>query len=289
MACIMILLFLTIAGLAALSVWLFLDRRRIQARLARLSSTARSKKGEYQQLESQRLQEVEARRQTEDKLRQYLQLMDTLVNTIPNPIYFRDVDGVFRGCNRAFEQQILGGSRETIIGRHPRDLVDRMPRDFFASLQQRELLLAHESKTAPIEAQVTCADGRMREFLMTVAHIEDDHDENAGTVGVMLDLTEKNRAARERAQREKFEGVLETAGAVCHEMNQPLQVILGYAELLLNETGEGARWHSLAERIRGQVERMADITGKLQKITRYETMDYGEHARIIDIHKSSRR
>lgn len=285
----MILQTLTIAGLAALSVWLFVERRRLRQRLARISATARAKKGEYQQLETERRQEVDARRQTEDKLRHYLQLMDTLVNTIPNPIYFRDVDGVFRGCNRAFEQQILGGSREAIIGRHPRDLVDHIPQGLFEGLQQREPGTALDVRTAPFEAQVTCADGRSREFLMTVAGIADENGANAGTVGVMLDLTEKNRAARERAQREKFEGVLETAGAVCHEMNQPLQVILGYAELLLNETGEGARWHDLAERIRRQVERMADITGKLQKITRYETMDYGEHARIIDIHKSSRR
>ena len=278
-----------ITGLTAFCLWLLWERKRIRQRLARLSVTARAKKGEYQELENCRQQEAEARRQTEDKLRHYLQLMDTLVNTIPNPIYFRDVDGVFRGCNRAFEQQILGGAREAIIGRHPRDLSDQRPGDFFAGLRQREPVSAANAETAPVEVQVTCVDGRVREFLITVAGVADENGDNAGTVGVMLDLTEKNRAARERAQREKFEGVLETAGAVCHEMNQPLQVILGYAELLLNETGEGARWHSLAERIKGQVERMADITGKLQKITRYETMDYGEHARIIDIHKSSRR
>ena len=44
----------------------------------------------------------------------------------------------------------------------------------------------------------------------------------------------------------------------------------------------------MAHQISEQVDRMADITTKLQKITHYETMDYGEHARIIDIHKSSR-
>ena len=36
-----------------------------------------------------------------------------------------------------------------------------------------------------------------------------------------------------------------------------------------------------------QVERIADITGKLQKITRYKTVDYGRHAKIFDIHQSS--
>jgi signal transduction histidine kinase len=103
----------------------------------------------------------------------------------------------------------------------------------------------------------------------------------------MMDLTEKNRAARERAQKEKFQGVLETAGAVCHELNQPLQVISGYAELMMVDLAEGDKHYGLADQILEQVERIADITGKLQKITRYKTVDYGRHAKIFDIHQSS--
>jgi signal transduction histidine kinase len=33
--------------------------------------------------------------------------------------------------------------------------------------------------------------------------------------------------------REKLQAVLELAGAVCHELNQPIQAILGHSELLL--------------------------------------------------------
>ena len=57
-------------------------------------------------------------------------------------------------------------------------------------------------------------------------------------MAVLSDLTEKNRAARDRLQKEKLEGVLEIAGAVCHEFNQPMQVISGYCELLMKELPE---------------------------------------------------
>ena len=108
-----------------------------------------------------------------------------------------------------------------------------------------------------------------------------------GSVGVMLDLTEKNRAARDRFQKEKLQGVLETAGAVCHEMNQPLQTILGYTELSLADISpENPAFLSLTK-ISKQIDRMAEITHKLQGITCYETMDYDSKTKIIDIHKAS--
>ena len=40
-------------------------------------------------------------------------------------------------------------------------------------------------------------------------------------------------------------------------------------------------------KIMGQIERMRDITDKLQGITRYETMTYTANSRIIDIRKAS--
>lgn len=103
----------------------------------------------------------------------------------------------------------------------------------------------------------------------------------------MVDLTETNRAADDRIQKEKFQGVLETAGAVCHELNQPLQALSGYAELIQMEGGPDRQVFSLAQQILDQVERLADITGKLQNLTRYETITYRNQSRIIDIHRSS--
>jgi len=268
-------------ALLATTAWLVRDNGRLRVRLLRMSRTAQSKHKYYQDLEVQQQGEAELRQRTEEKLRSYLHLMDALINTIPNPIFFKDVDGVFRGCNQAFARDILGLTRDRIIGCRAEELARSLPDELVACLKNNRA-----AQTA-FEAEVPCADGRRRDFLFNTAPVAGEAPENSGSVGVMLDLTEKNRAARERAQKEKFIGVLETAGAVCHELNQPLQVISGYAELLLVDLKEGAKHYDLAQQILEQVERIADITGKLQKITRYKTVDYGRHTRIIDIHHSS--
>lgn len=77
------------------------------------------------------------------------------------------------------------------------------------------------------------------------------------------------------------------AGAVCHELNQPLQAISGYAETLLLNLQTYDPGYSKVEKIIGLAKKMGDITNKLMKITRYETKDYVKGVKIIDIDKST--
>lgn len=99
----------------------------------------------------------------------------------------------------------------------------------------------------------------------------------------------KFRAAQdERLERERLQGVLEMAGAVCHELNQPMQVLSAYCERSLRTVMEGS---PVNEHIRGILEKidsMAAIVRKLERIASYQTKDYIEGKRIIDIDKSCR-
>ncbi len=96
----------------------------------------------------------------------------------------------------------------------------------------------------------------------------------------VADISQREEAQKEKMQREKLQGVLEMAGAVCHEINQPLQTILGYTSLFGDR--ETISLPDL-EKIRKQAERIGDITRRLSSITRYKTVDYPGDARIIDI------
>jgi len=73
------------------------------------------------------------------------------------------------------------------------------------------------------------------------------------------------------------------AGAVCHEINQPLQAILGYSELLLMGSESRPREKRNVHSIKSQATRLGRITRKLSGITRYRTVDYPGNTKIIDI------
>ena len=78
------------------------------------------------------------------------------------------------------------------------------------------------------------------------------------------------------------------AGAVCHELNQPMQVVSAYSEMLMADMSEDNPLSGDINKIKGQIERMGQITRKLMRITKYETKDYVfDGKKIIDIDKAS--
>ncbi len=92
---------------------------------------------------------------------------------------------------------------------------------------------------------------------------------------------------RKQMEEEKLAGVLEMAGAVCHELNQPLQSISGFSQLLMMEMDKKDPKYEYIAIIKQQVDKMGEITKKLMRITRYETVKYIDSTRIIDIHRAA--
>jgi CheY-like chemotaxis protein len=97
----------------------------------------------------------------------------------------------------------------------------------------------------------------------------------------------RHRSESERIYREKLQAVLETAGAICHELNQPMMAISGHTELLLSTLDANDPTYEKLAKIHNQVQRMGAITHKLMGITRYETKDYAQGEKIVDLEKSS--
>jgi len=89
------------------------------------------------------------------------------------------------------------------------------------------------------------------------------------------------------SEKERLIGAVEMAGAVCHELNQPMQIISGYSELVADARNVPDDMKRYTDEIASQVKRMADITKKLMSINRYITRKYMGDTSIIDIDRAS--
>lgn len=92
----------------------------------------------------------------------------------------------------------------------------------------------------------------------------------------------------ELLEKEKLQVIFEITGAICHELNQPLQVISANSDLLLIDIKEDDPIYKNIKKIKNQVGLMGQITKKLMKVTRYQTKDYLS-SKIIDIDTASMR
>lgn len=95
----------------------------------------------------------------------------------------------------------------------------------------------------------------------------------------------QRQAIERQAEKEKLKTALETAGGVCHKLNQPLQYVLGAIQIMMMDLGpEDARFDQL-DKMREKVEQMGQITAKMAKITRYHTRAHAGGQHILDIDK----
>ena len=102
-----------------------------------------------------------------------------------------------------------------------------------------------------------------------------------------ISMKKRRQLEEERLQRERLEGVIEMAGAACHELNQPLQTLFGYSHLLLQDLPEDSPLFEEIKKIKNSSDQLAKITKKIMNITKYETKEYIGGSKIIDIDKAS--
>ncbi|WP_319575401.1 cache domain-containing protein [uncultured Desulfobacter sp.] len=135
------------------------------------------------------------------------------------------------------------------------------------------------------EYLLTISDGSEFHILKVEAQAE-VYGKNLSIISIS-DINQKKKQEYEIIQKEKFQSVLEMAGAVCHELNQPLMVISGYGELISDDAfNDKKAIKEYVSEIKVQIDRLGAITKKLMNITQYQTKKYLD-GQIIDIDKAS--
>lgn len=188
-------------------------------------------------------------------------------------------DGFYVDVNEAF-LRTTGYERHEVIGRTSLEL------GIWAHPDERSEMvktLRKESAVRNLEVEFRIKSGEIRHMLWSAEVI--DYGEEKCLIAVTRDITARHWAQQEQLKREKLQAVLEIAGATCHEVNQPLQ----YIYLLLNEVlNEYPENKNLME-IRKQCDRIKAITLKMEGITIYETTDYIQGKKIVDINGASKK
>ena len=113
--------------------------------------------------------------------------LQALMDRIPNPIFYKDNAGHFRGCNKAYEDA-FGLSPAALAGQTVLDL-DYVPRARREQMHAEQLDLVRTGGMLSREADFGFADGRMHNTLFSVSAIRMADGGSAGLVGVIVDIT----------------------------------------------------------------------------------------------------
>ena len=102
------------------------------------------------------------------------------------------------------------------------------------------------------------------------------------------DITKSKYQEKLVLENEKLTAAIETGGAVCHEMNQPLMAVMGYVDLMTLDMEETDPHYHLMMDMKEQLLRLSEITQKLMHLHAYKTKKYLGKSRILDLNESSK-
>jgi PAS domain S-box-containing protein len=196
-----------------------------------------------------------------------------LLDAIPDLIFFKDRNGVYRGCNRAFERYV-GRPEEAVVGCTDLDFFDPETAAAYRFHDRRMLDIGGPRRN---EEWITYPDGRRAVIETLKTPYLGADGEVDGLIGISRDITERHQAEEARnlleaelRQSQKMEAIGQLTGGIAHDFNNMLSVILGYAAIGIEESTleESGAVRLYFDEIRRSGERARDLVAKMLAFSR---------------------
>ncbi len=162
--------------------------------------------------------DITERRKAEIDLQNSENKLATLLHTIPDLVWLKDVNGVYLSCNNSFEK-FYGAPESKIIGKTDYDFVDPEQADFFREKDKNSL--AADTPTMNEEWLTFAEDGHtaLHETIKTPMY--DAEGKIVGVLGIARDITERKEAENElRKSEEKFRNLVESINEVFYSTDK---------------------------------------------------------------------
>ncbi|HBF33843.1 TPA: hypothetical protein DDW35_04710 [Candidatus Sumerlaeota bacterium] len=174
-----------------------------------------------------------------------------LINTIPNPVYYKDTQGKYLGCNTAFCEKIAKCSRDEVIGKTIADLCLTVSANTINEISGQDAdLLAHPGHQTFEMTVEKVSEQNKPTYLLSKDVFRNPAGEVAGVVGVMMNITSIKQAEAERNEMQeqlwlakKQESLNVMATSIAHSFNNILTTVLGYHELALEDLPPNSSIH----------------------------------------------
>lgn len=220
-------------------------------------------------------QDITLRKQSEDRLRESEERFRSIFNKSPMGIaVLNSKTGQFVQVNQKYSH-IVGYSAEDMLNLGVQDLTH--PEDLMEDLDNMKRLRANEIDLFSMEKRYICKGGTIRWVDLTVVPLWGKEKELGFHLAIVNDITDRKQDEVERQQLEsqlrqnqKMESIGTLAGGVAHEINNPINGIMNYAQLIIDHPELNETVADYAGEIIHETRRIAEIVRNLLTFSRDE-------------------
>ncbi|MBI5076274.1 MAG: PAS domain-containing protein [Nitrospirae bacterium] len=202
---------------------------------------------------------AEALQLSENKFRQISQEFNVLLDAIPDNLVLMSPDLKITWANKSALQALNFG--EALLSEHCFTLWHKQDRP----CDDCPVLKSFRSGNAET-SQLSTPDNRI--WAVRAYPIKNDQGEVESVMELSTDITEKKSIQAEQMRANHLASIGELAAGVAHEINNPINGIINYAQIIVNSTNPEAREFDIAKRIIREGERISFIVTSLLSFAR---------------------
>jgi two-component system CheB/CheR fusion protein len=223
--------------------------------------------------------DVSSLKAAEDALFHERYLLNSLLASVPDAIYFRDSRGRFIRANHAMATRLRLRSPEEAVGKTPAELPDPQ-RAIELNEQDEEVMISG----VPQHYRLEMRPGEWNEEhwdLATRLPLTDPLKKTVGVIGILRDVT-----AQKLADQKIQEGVRrrdQFLAMLSHELRNPLGAMVTATALLLEDQGTVVRQGSLIKILDRQSKQMARLLDDLLDTSRVTQNKIELRKKVVDL------
>lgn len=146
--------------------------------------------GDFQLKTGAAADDMEIKEQSERDWPERINFVQLLMDSVPMPVFYKDIKGLYLGCNRAFEE-FYGILREEIIGKSVYDIA---PKELADVYHQKDQELFSNSGVQVYETVVKDKKGVDHNVIFHKSTFHGTNGKIGGVIGAIMDITEHKLA-----------------------------------------------------------------------------------------------
>lgn len=145
-------------------------------------------------------------------------LHQKIIDALPIPIFYRDINGVYKATNQAHEK-FIGLKKEEIIGK---TVFDIQPSELAGLYARRDQELFESPGDQSYETKFRLSDGSLHDVVFNKAVIRNDEGAVIGIVGSIFDITDRKKAERKLVKAQESSVI---ASAMMHKIRAGIVIV----------------------------------------------------------------